>query len=136
VERARHIIPMDPTVDIEQVFHHEVTRKVHKDSTITLEGVLFEVPSSLIGERISLTYDPHLPAQRRRLFIAHQGQPCGSARLVDSYANARVLRKDLGSDLLITDIQQDPENPHRSAARPVDVSLAASRLVLDEEGSE
>ena len=135
IERARHIIPMDPTVDIEQVFHHEVTRKVHKDSTITLEGVLFEVPSTLIGERINLTYDPHLSAQRRRLFIVNQGQPCGEARLVDSYANARVLRKDLGSDLLITDIQQDVEKPTASAPRPVDASLAASRLHLDEEVS-
>jgi hypothetical protein len=134
IEKARHIIPMDPTVDIEQVFRHEVSRKVHRDSTITLEGVLFEVPSTLIGERISLTYDPHLPAQRRRLFIVHQGKPCGEARLVDSYANARVLRKDLGSDVLITDIQQDPENP-KAATGPLDASLAASRLALDEEAS-
>jgi len=132
IEKARHIIPMDPTVDIEQVFRHEVSRKVHRDSTITLEGVLFEVPSTLIGERISLTYDPHLGAQRRRLFIVHQGKPCGEARLVDSYANARVLRKDLGSDVLITDIQQDPENPKISAPGPLDASLAASRLKLDE----
>jgi putative transposase len=135
IEKARHIIPMDPTVDIEQVFRHEVSRKVHKDSTITLEGVLFEVPSTLIGERISLTYDPHLPAPRRRLFIIHQGKPCGQARLVDSYANARVLRKDLGSDVVITDIQQDPENPKARPTGPLDASLAASRLDLDEKSS-
>lgn len=136
IEKARHIIPMDPTVDIEQVFRHEVSRKVHRDSTITLEGVLFEVPSTLIGERISLTYDPHLGAQRRRLFIVHQGKPCGEARLVDSYANARVLRKDLGSDVLITDIQQDPQNPKASAPGPLDASLAASRLNLDEGAAQ
>jgi hypothetical protein len=52
--------------------------------------------------------------------------------VVDSYANARVLRKDLGSDVLITDIQQDPQNPEASAPGPLDASLAASRLDLDE----
>ena len=51
---------------------------------------------------------------------------------MDSYANARVLRKDLGSDVLITDIQQDPENPKASDPGSLDASLSASKLDLDE----
>lgn len=133
IEKARHIIPTDPTVDIDVIFRHEASRKVHKDSTITLEGVLFEVPSTLIGERINLYYDPHLPTLRRRLFIVHEGKNCGEARLVDSYANARVLRKDLGSDVLITHIKNDSENPRDSSSGPLNASLAASRLDLQQE---
>jgi len=133
VEKARHIIPTDPTLNIDEVFRHEVSRKVHKDSTITLDRVLFEVSSTLIGERINLYYDPQLPPQSRRLFIYHQGKACGEAHLVDSYANARVLRKDLHSDVLITDIQPESKGPNSAATTPVDASLSASRLDLGEE---
>ena len=133
VERARHIIPTDPTVGLDEVFRHEISRKVHKDSTITLDKVLFEVPSTLIGERINLYYDPQFPPQSRRLFIYHQGKACGEAHLVDSYANARVLRKDLHSDVLITDVQPESKGSNSAATTPVDASLSASRLDLGEE---
>ncbi len=47
-------------MDLAQVFLHEAGRKVHKDSTITLDGVLYEVPSTLTGERILVRYDPSI----------------------------------------------------------------------------
>jgi len=133
LEKAHHIIPMDPTVDIDKVFQHEVSRKVHKDSTITLDGVLFEVPSKLIGERINLHFDPHLTPQRRRLFVFHQGTFCGEARMVDSYANARVLRGDVSRDAFIKEVKSEVGSEKPSAHRPTDASLAASRLNLAKE---
>jgi transposase InsO family protein len=36
LEKAHLIIPVDPTVNLAQVFLHEEGRKVHKDSTLTL----------------------------------------------------------------------------------------------------
>ena len=42
---------LDPTVDLAEAFRHQAARKVHRDSTVTLDGVLFELPSTLIGER-------------------------------------------------------------------------------------
>ncbi len=131
VERAHHIIPMDPAVDLRTAFFHENSRKVYKDSTITLDGVLFEVPSDLIGERINLRYDPHVPAERRRLLLFHQGQEAGEARLVDSYANARVRRGDLQREVEITELEPAADPP--TTRRPVDNSLSASRLTLDKE---
>ena len=70
----------------------------HRDSTTTLDGVLLELPSTLIGERVVLRYDPILPRSNRRLFVHHGGRHIGEARLVDSYANARVRRADLRLD--------------------------------------
>jgi transposase len=131
VEKARHIIPTDPTVDLDEVFRHEVRRKVYKDSTVTLDGVLFEVPSTLIGERIILRYDPHLACKRRRLFLFYQGSPCGEARLVDSYANARVRRSDVSRNTFIKEIESESERETPSAHRPTDASLAASRLTKE-----
>ena len=62
------------------------------------DGVLYELPSTLIGERVVLRYDPTLPPSNRRLFVHHGGRHVGEARLVDSYANARVRRADLRLD--------------------------------------
>ena len=92
------IVPVDAAVDLAEAFRHEAARKVHRDSTITLDGVLYELPSTLIGERVVLRYDPTLPPSNRRLFVHHGGRHVGEARLVDSYANARVRRADLRLD--------------------------------------
>ncbi len=129
LEKAHHIIPTDSTQDLDPVFWHEISRKVHRDSTITLGGVLFEVPSTLIGERINLRYDPHIPAEHRRLQIVQHGQSIGEARMVDSYANAYVRRGDLQKEVEITDI----EEKNADNRRPVDNSLAASKLDLEDE---
>jgi len=129
VEKAHHIIPIDPALDLQKAFLHEDTRMVHKDSTITLKGVLFEVPSDLIGRRITLRYDPHIPPVRRRLWLFHQSQEVGEARLVDSYANARVRRGELQREIEITEPDSRADPP--ASRRPVDNSLSASRLDLD-----
>jgi hypothetical protein len=131
IERAHLIIPLDPTLNLQELFLHEDSRKVHKDSTITLDGVLFEVPSTLIGRRISFRYDPSIPPQRRRLELRDGGQSIGEARRVDSYANARVRRGSTRKDLELTELPDTP--PTSAPRRPVDNSLSASRLELPPE---
>ena len=69
------IVPVDPAVNLAEAFRHQAARKVHRDPTITLDGVLFELPSTLIGERVVLRYDPTLPPSNRRLFVHHGGAP-------------------------------------------------------------
>lgn len=132
LEKAHLIIPMDPTIDLEAVFQHQATRKVHKDSTVTVDGALFEVPSTLIGERITVHYCPQLSPQRRRLQIVHNGQSLGEARLVDSYANARVRRGGLQQEVQLSETEQSPPTD-AAPRRPVDASLAASRAIVAEE---
>ena len=63
--------------------------------------------------------------------LFHQGQEAGEARLVDSYANARVRRGDLQREVEITELEPAADPP--TARRPVDNSLSASRLTLDKE---
>lgn len=132
VEKAHHIIPLDPTVDLDMVTQHQASRRVHKDSTITIDGALFEVPSTLIGERIIVCYNPHLSPERRRPQILHNSENLGEARLVDSYANARVRRGGLQKEVeLGEDKQTAPPEPEQR--RPVDASLAASRVLSAEQ---
>jgi len=132
VEKAHHIIAIDPTVDLQAVFRHQVRRKVHKDSTITVDGALFEVPSTLIRERITVYYDPHPSPQRRRLLIEHNGEKLGEARLVDSYANAYVRRGGLQKEVQLSEGKQSTDRA-AEPQRPVDASLAASRVVSEEQ---
>ena len=130
------IVPVDPAVNLAEAFRHEAARKVHRDSTITLDGVLFELPSTLIGERVVLRYDPTLPPRNRRLFVHHGGRHVGEARLVDSYANARVRRAHLRLDPSGDD---EPDAAGAPVARsdppddplpPAAASLAASRVTV------
>jgi hypothetical protein len=90
LEKARHIITLDPTVDLEAVFFHEIARKVYRDSTVTVNGTLYEVPSILIGRRVKLRFDPH--RDRPRMFVSCDGVDHGECRSVDTYANTRVIR--------------------------------------------
>ena len=134
------IVALDPAVDLAQAFRHQATRKVHRDSTVTLDGVLFELPSTLIGERVVLRYDPTLPPANRRLFVHHRGRHVGEARLVDSYANARVRRADLRLDPAGDDApdaaaatvarSDPPDDPLPPAAASLAASRVASRVAV------
>ena len=136
VHKAHLIIPLDPGIDLDQAFLHEAVRAVHKDSTLTLDGALFEVPSDLIGERISLRYDPHRPPRHRRLQILRGGQCIGEARLVDSYANTKVKRTDLAGQLEFCPPTPEDSFPQPPPRRAVDNSLSATHLSWDTVGPD
>ncbi len=78
--------PMDPFIDIDEMFQHKTTRRVYKDSIVSVNGIAFEVPSVLIGKRVDITYDPKPPLNRIT------GKDYGEARPVDLYANTRIKR--------------------------------------------
>jgi len=129
VENARFIVPLPAGVDLDRLFLHEARRMVYKDSTVTLDGVLYEVPSVLIGQRVSLLYDPAVPPVRRRLVVVQDGRDCAIARLVDSYANTRVRRGDLLKDPVSTDVQEPAAGSPGTS--PLDAGLSASRIRLE-----
>ncbi len=48
-----------PSVEsLERVFLHETIRKVKKDATISLLNRVYEVPQPLIGQSVSVRFDP------------------------------------------------------------------------------
>lgn len=129
VENARFIVPLPAGVDLDRLFLHEARRRIYEDSTLTLDGVLYEVPSTLIRERVKLLYDPGVPPLRRRLLVVHDGRECAVARVVDSYANTRVRRGYLLKDPVTQDAPPlEPANPQPS---PLDAGLAASCIRLE-----
>lgn len=90
LSKTQYIIKIRAGIDLDKVFLHEVTRKVYKDSTITIDGILYEVNSGLIGKTVRVYYDP--VNQRASVTVYCDGISYGEACTVDSYANTRVKR--------------------------------------------
>jgi hypothetical protein len=82
----------EPTLDLDDLFLCEAKRKVQKDRTVSLNGVVYEVDAALVGETVTLRFDPGAPPQRP-LQVCHQGRPAGLARVVETYANCVVKRE-------------------------------------------
>jgi putative transposase len=81
----------DPGLDLDTLFLFEAKRRVQRDRTVSLNGTLFEADAALVGQIVTLRYDPALPA-RRGLEIWHEGRFVQRARPLDAYANCFVRR--------------------------------------------
>lgn len=76
--------------DLEDLFLFEAVRKVQKDRTVSLDGCLYEVDATLVGEKVTLRYDP--ATARRGVQVCFEGRFIATAHLVDLYANCHVKR--------------------------------------------
>ena len=81
----------DATVDLDDLFLFEAKRRVHKDRTVSLNGRLYEVDPLLVGQQVTLRYDPDAPPARP-LEVVHDAKPAGKATRLDAYANTAVKR--------------------------------------------
>ena len=81
----------EPGVDLDDLFLFEAQRKVQKDRTVSLNGVVYEVDAALVGETVTLRFDP-AAAPERPVQVCHQGQRIELAKPVETYANCFVKR--------------------------------------------
>lgn len=79
-----------PEIDLREMFLFEQKRRVHKDRTVSLDGLLYEVDAALVGEVVVLRYDPS--ARGAPVDVWHRGKKVHTARIVDAYANCFVKR--------------------------------------------
>ena len=87
---AQDVRLVGPECDLDELFLFEQKRKVQKDRTVSLMGVVYEVDASLVGETVLLRYDPSRPT--RPLDVHFKGRKVEQARRVDVYANCFVRR--------------------------------------------
>jgi putative transposase len=107
LSKCHTVRKVDPILDLDGIFLHHTTRKVYEDSIISLNGVAFEVPSILIGKRVSVFYDPY-DEPVKRLLIRHEGKDYKDIKPVDLYANTKVKRnKDFGGEIEILPTEND-----------------------------
>ena len=62
-----------------------------KDRTLSLHGRLYEVDAHLVGQTVTLRYDPEAPPSRP-IAVVHDGNSAGLATRLDAYANTAVKR--------------------------------------------
>ena len=81
----------DPRLDLDDLFLFEAKRRVMKDRTVSLHGRLYEVDAVLVGQSVTLRYDPDAPPARP-IEVVHDGNRAGTATRLDAYANTAVKR--------------------------------------------
>jgi hypothetical protein len=82
----------EPGLDLADLFLFETERKVQKDRTVSLNGVVYEVDAALVGEKVTLRFDPGAPPERP-IQVCHAGKRIELARPVQTYANCFVKRE-------------------------------------------
>lgn len=81
---------LDGKVDLDDLFLFEARRKVAKDRTVSLNGLVYEVDASLVGATVTLRFEPS--AQHRGVQVWLDGKKVHDAKRVDVHANAYVRR--------------------------------------------
>jgi len=79
-----------PELDLRELFLFEQKRRVQKDRTVSLDGVLYEVDAALVGEVVLLRHDPS--KRGAPIDVWHDGKKACTARVVNAYANCFVKR--------------------------------------------
>ncbi len=87
-----------PHMDIDDAFLFETRRRVQRDRTVSLNGTVFEVDALLVGQTITLRFDPAAPPARG-IEVWHNGKFVAPAKPVDAYANCFVRRNPLSNNL-------------------------------------
>ena len=105
--------------ELDDLFLAEAQRKVHSDRVVSLNGVAYEVDASLVGETVTLRFDPTL---KGRAIQVHFGGKQWTAKVVDAYGNCFVKRDRASQGL--------------AAATPADAPAPGLRLRDLEGGKE
>ena len=76
-----------PDLDLDDLFLFEAKRRVMKDRTVSLHGRLYEVDAILVGQSITLRYDPQAPASRPPAGPPRRAprRPCHTPRRLRQY---------------------------------------------------
>lgn len=72
-------------------FLYRVTRTVKKDATISLNGILFEVPLKYVGDKICIRYDP--TCLDKAFIFSEDGKLADTIYPVDKIENTKVRRE-------------------------------------------
>ena len=84
---SAQVRPLDPHLDLEELFYAQAFRVVRKDGTVRLNNDLFEVDLALRGLEVRLRFDPWTLAPVQ---VDYRGQSFGLARKVDRHLNSQL----------------------------------------------
>jgi hypothetical protein len=105
---------LKPEEDMSDLFLFEAKRKVQKDRTVSLNGLVYEVDAALVGATVVLRFDPSLPGRSVDVWV--QGKKIQTAKRVDVYANCFVKRERPSRSLIPTRLSS-PQSPQACGSR-------------------
>ena len=108
----------EPIIDLAALFLFEEKRKVHKDRTVSLRGVVYEVDAALVGETVTLRFDPSRIG--KPVEVWWKGRKAALARRVNAYANCFVKRDNEVRSTLRIDGDAAPPPPQGLRLRDFD----------------
>jgi len=76
---------------LDECFHNRITRKVNKDSCITIDGICYDAPQQFIGMKVEIRY---IPGQMEDAYILYEGIHY-QIPTTDKVANCRTKRNNL-----------------------------------------
>jgi putative transposase len=115
-----------PELDLKELFLFEEKRKVAKDRTVSLNARLYEVDALLVGETVTLRFNP--AHKTPSVDVWHKGKKVQTAKLVDAYQNCFVKRNH--------DTKRIEPLPNRiTASTPPTIELKPSSLRLSDLAS-
>jgi hypothetical protein len=124
-------------VNLDDLFLFETRRKIQKDRTVSLNGVVYEIDASLVGETVTLRYNP--ADQGNLIEVCHNGRFIQQAKRVDTYANCFVKRDRPSSSL--TEVTEKGQTAKRAGNKPSTIrhTIDFSKITdvdADKEGSD
>ncbi len=107
---AERVRMLDIHFDLDALFLFETKRRVQRDRTVSLNGTVFEVDAALVGETVTLRFDPVAPPARG-VEVWHKDKFIARATPLDAYANCFVRRNRPARTL---DADSKPPSPRPS----------------------
>lgn len=105
-----------PGSEVSECFLFDQKRRVARDRTVTLDGIAFEVDAALVGQSVTLRYDPARAPNKRTVEIWYQGKRVEIARRLDALSNCFV-RRNKTRDALEVDGDVAADVPEGNAMR-------------------
>jgi hypothetical protein len=119
---ADQVKMFDIGLDLDALFLFETKRRVQRDRTISLNGTVFEVDATLVGQTVTLRFDPAAPPSRG-IEVWHQDKFIARATPLDAYANCFV-RRNRPARTLETDTPAPTPRPSGLSLRSLNVRSA------------
>ena len=105
-----------PGSDVGDCFLFDAKRRVARDRTVTLDGVAFEVDAALVGQAVTLRYDPARAPNKRTVEVWYVGKRVEIARRLDALSNCFV-RRNKTRDAIEVDGDARADVPEGNAMR-------------------
>src|SRR2546427_612336 len=84
---AHRVKALDPHLDLDQLFYHQLNRRVRRDGTVRLGNQLYEVDLSLRTLEVQLRFDPF---KLDRIEVSYRGAAFGLAKVVNAQLNSQI----------------------------------------------